>query len=242
MATGGGESSTASQFAELLSAIRGVESSVDEKLSQLRREFRDERESADERLVKKMRIEKKPTFKKVGHEKQYEFNEEVQDKLVSVDAALAQRPPAVEKARTLLQEGQKLIVIRQKKIKIADRSENGWATVKEYEEDELADNSEDEKRLFRAEARAGRSKRQKQNAKNSNARRKGQPPSGATKVPVGGDLAQAATLFRNLVSPVRQNTTSSGSSQLGPCYMCGKLGHFRRSCPLLQGAGPSKSS
>ena len=86
-----------------------------------------------------------------------------------MDAALAQRPPAVEKARTLLQEGQKLIVMRQKKIKIADRSENRWATVKEYEEDELADNSEDEKRLFRAEARAGRSKRQKQNAKNSNA-------------------------------------------------------------------------
>ena len=64
MTTGGGENSTASQFAELLSAIKGVESSVDEKLSQLCRELKDEHESADERLVKRMRIEKKPTFRK----------------------------------------------------------------------------------------------------------------------------------------------------------------------------------
>ena len=34
---------------------------------------------------------------------------------------------------------------------IADRSEYEWATVAEYEEDELADNSDDENRLFRAE-------------------------------------------------------------------------------------------
>ena len=40
---------------------------------------------------------------------------------------------------------------RQKAIRIADRSEYGWATVEEYEEDELAANSNDGKRLFRAE-------------------------------------------------------------------------------------------
>ena len=97
----------------------------------------------------------------------------MQDKLDSADTALAQRPPAVEKARTLLEEGQKLIAIRQKKIMIADRSENGWGTVKEYEEDELAENSDDEKRLFRAEARAGRVKKQKQNSKNTNPRKRG---------------------------------------------------------------------
>jgi hypothetical protein len=32
-----------------------------------------------------------------------------------------------------------------KLLKIADRSEHGWATVEEYQEDELADNSDDEK-------------------------------------------------------------------------------------------------
>lgn len=48
--------------------------------------------------------------------------------------------------------------IRQKNIKIVDRSKHGWATVVEYEEDELANNSDNESRLFRAEARAGRKK------------------------------------------------------------------------------------
>ena len=43
---------------------------------------------------------------------------------------------------------------------IADRSEHGWATVAEYKEDEL-DNSDDEKRLFRAEVKAGRKIKQK---------------------------------------------------------------------------------
>ena len=86
--------------------------SADEKLSQLCCELKDERESADEQLIKKMRLEERLTFRKIGNEKQYKFNEEVQDKLDSADATLAQRPPAVEKARSLLQEGQKLIFVR----------------------------------------------------------------------------------------------------------------------------------
>lgn len=45
----------------------------------------------------------------------------------------------------LLQEGEKLINVRQKNVLIADKSEHGWATVAEYEEDKLADNSDDKK-------------------------------------------------------------------------------------------------
>ena len=161
-----------------------------------------------------------PTFRKIGHDKQYKFNEEAQEKLDSADAALVQWPPAMERARNLLQEGQKLIFVSQKKIWIADRSENGWAIVKECEEDKL-----EKKRLSRAEARAGRIKKQKLNSKNSNGRGKGQPPSGATRVlvsvlpstPLGGargELVQATVLFHNLVSPMRQNSTSSAVGTL----------------------------
>ena len=41
-----------------------------------------------------------------------------------------------------------------KVIKIADKSQYGWATVQEYLSDELASDSEDEKRLYRSERRA----------------------------------------------------------------------------------------
>ena len=57
--------------------------------------------------------------------------------------------PCWEKAITLLQEGEKLS-LRQKSILMADRSEHRWVTVAKYEEDELANNS-DEKWLFRVE-------------------------------------------------------------------------------------------
>ena len=40
---------------------------------------------------------------------------------------------------------------RQNHIRIADRSENGWAAVEEYVEDELADGEEDKKRIQRAD-------------------------------------------------------------------------------------------
>ena len=52
-----------------------------------------------------------------------------------------------------------LIAQRQKLLKLADRSEWGWAVVEEFVEDDLADDSGDEKRMERAELAAGRSLR-----------------------------------------------------------------------------------
>ena len=64
-----------------------------------------------------MRLEKRPVFaEKISHEKQFDFNEQVRDKVESAVAALELPSPAVEKARTLLKEGEKLIDARQKNI------------------------------------------------------------------------------------------------------------------------------
>ena len=46
-------------------------------------------------------------------------------------------------------------------MKIADKSRDGWQVVAEYESDELASGSEDEKRLKKAREAASRKKRQK---------------------------------------------------------------------------------
>ena len=52
--------------------------------------------------------------------------------------------------------GKELINHRQKLIRIADEAEMGWKVVQEYDAHPLADDSEDEKRLYRAESRANR--------------------------------------------------------------------------------------
>ena len=51
-------------------------------------------------------------------------------------------------------KGVSLLEKRIKVIKLADRSEFGRSTVKEYLLDELVPNSEDEKRIFRSERRS----------------------------------------------------------------------------------------
>ena len=60
--------------------------------------------------------------------------------------AAQQTPPAIKKGKTAAIEGIKLLNV-DKHIKIADRSEHGWAAVEEYVEDELSDGEEDETKI-----------------------------------------------------------------------------------------------
>ena len=126
------------------------------EMSAMKRALEVDREAAEQTLVKKLKLDPPPTFKKKSHEKQFLFKSTVEDKLDACDFALQETPPAIEKAKSALEEGKLLIKKRQKLIKIADRSEYGWATVDEYVEDELAEGEEDERHFFRAEGRAKR--------------------------------------------------------------------------------------
>ena len=61
-------------------------------------------------------------------------------------------------------DGRLFIQKRQKLIKIADKCRDGWQVVAEYESDELASGSEDERRLRKAWEAAGRKRRRKEQA------------------------------------------------------------------------------
>ena len=108
---------TALSAEQLAEVVRAVKDGLHEEMNTFKRELSDDREAADDRLLKKMKLEKAPTFKKKTHEKQYHFNEEVSCKFEAARAALLETPPAVEKAKTLLDEGTKLVCERQKLIR-----------------------------------------------------------------------------------------------------------------------------
>ena len=131
---------------------------TEERLKRLEADVHRGQEEALERAAKKARREKPCTFKKKSHQIQYDFNERVAECIETArDEA---KKPASETTMTkmtkALEEGMELLVTRQKLIKLADRSEYGWQVVAEYEEDELASGSEDEKKIERAEKAAER--------------------------------------------------------------------------------------
>ena len=51
----------------------------------------------------------------------------------------------LDKLKTEFHEGSQEIAAQQKQIKVANRSDFGWAVVEAYDSDKLAKNSEDEK-------------------------------------------------------------------------------------------------
>ena len=71
----------------------------------------------------------------------------------------------------LIKEGKELIRKRQKQIRIADKSVDGWKVVDEYVSDDLALGSEDDKRLRRARETVGRKRRQALQHRSDNSKR-----------------------------------------------------------------------
>ena len=62
----------------------------------------------------------------------------------------------LEAAKSAVDQGITLVKERQKLILLADKSQYGRKTVQEYLQHELAEDSDDEKKIYRAESRAAK--------------------------------------------------------------------------------------
>ena len=159
----GNQENTGSQgaLAAVLAAVR--ESSAKQAEGQTRLEERlktleTKQEASCEKLAKKIRKEKPYSFKRKDHEVQHDFNEKVKETLETAAETLSEEnfwdPDKVAATKKAINEGIELLERREKLIKLANRSEYGWRTVEEYEKDDLAKHSDDEKRVAKAEYRA----------------------------------------------------------------------------------------
>ena len=140
------------QFTSLLSAIQDSEQRLDRKLADFKADVRQAHDDAAAKAVNRVRHEKPYAYKKKAHEEQARFNGKVKESIQEAQVALAnlEESAALQRAQEALEKGAKLLAKRQKLMKIAERSENGWGVVEEYTADE---DSDDEKRLEKAKKR-----------------------------------------------------------------------------------------
>ena len=169
---------------------------------------------------------------------QHKFNDRVAYKVVAAAAAISKVETTSSSSKALfdravkeLEEGTALIVHRQKVIKLADWSEVGWAVVEEYEGDDLANNSEDERRMEKAEGKAEKKLAKKRKLKEAKAK---DDLGAKTAVPFGISLqfpAKSMEVAKGAGAPPKPASRFPS----GTCFGCGDPGHWWRECPKVAG-------
>ena len=185
--------------------------------------------------IKKLKFQEPHKFKGKANEDQYKFNLKLAETFDSAKSAAEKSN--LEKVKSDLEEGEKLLVERQKHIILADKSEYGWSTVEEYKQHNLAADSEDKKRIYSAERRA--------RAVISSRKRKSSAMA-ATKrsSPLRGSVSSPGSQFQT--QSHQPATASSGflprRPNIGTCFACGKTGHWRSCCPAMTKQSGSPTS
>ena len=178
------------------------------------------------------------TFRKKGHEEQHKVNTKVlaslseaqgymQTAMIDGENSSELRASALANAHEEMRQGEEVLSHRNKLVKLADMSDSGWRTVSEYETHQLADNSDDEKRIQKAESRASRKLKENQKKRS---------------------LSRSRSSFASAAVPRVQTSDYQSHAppqrRSGSCFACGKPGHWRFECNVVkstQATGQSTS-
>eukprot|EP00731_Ephydatia_muelleri_P003678 Em0001g3678a len=201
------------------------------EMQQMREDLAVGQEEAASKLARSSRRDPY-SFRRKGNENQYRFCEDVEERLETTSAAIARAERGAGRealARAKAKEGMELLTHRKKLIKLADRSEVGWAVVEEYVDDDLADDSDDERRMEKAERAAERKVA---------AKRRKEREAGAKRARLSEPEPLAPEGKRPLRAREPAGLVAVPRSAPGACHQCGEFGHWRRDCPK-RGAAPA---
>ena len=194
--------------AESIGALTGnLTQVIEDRQGGFAKRFSEENSSTVEQAVKKARRETY-TCKRNGNQQQLDHAVQVLDKFDEASDAL--KAKSYDKVKAALDSGTEVVSKRTKVIKMADKSDFGWSKVNEYLSDELASNSDDEKRMYRVKRRAERKTKE---------RRRPFRPADRKESASSTSTAFSPRLGSSYSASGQPNRRVYSSSQrLGPCF------------------------
>ena len=213
------------------SLVGDIQTMFDRKFAELRKDIQLEAEWASGSARKKVRLENAISFNNAGNKRQFDFNNEILDCAHACEKVMSLRDAS--KMRYVLAEMKQKLSHRNKIIRMADSSVAGWGTVQEYELNDLAEDSDDDRRIRKAEERA--INKQEKRARRTRAENVTAP---SAHVPFNHDSFRS---FGRGYQSGPSRGTMLGGRRFGDvvCHKCGGQGHFASGCAADFGGGYS---
>jgi hypothetical protein len=177
-------------------------------------------------LAKKLKTEKSYQFKFSGNQKQFEFNADLDYDIGRIKRAAEAKNYA--KIKDICSDVRDKIHKRNKCIKLADKSPGGWDTVKKYMSDDLASDTDDEKRIRQAETCTIRKRNQREQKNSQRRQSTARPaPSATFPNPSSNTVTNTGSNFCSF------NGISTGPRPTDISFGCNEQGQWRCNCPKI---------